>query len=164
MTSLRYLWQSRISVIFSCQRSRIISTKTGCYLPRPENVYSLVFLFTKVETEWQKCKQKSIEIKAFLLFYHTKEMKKCYFTGATMTIQSLAKSIKIYLERKYSRLFDWGHHLSREGNNLPRYMRKAERINEQTLKKKTCCFKEQLLCFYHWSFKYFLQYVGSNVY
>lgn len=91
MTSLRYLWQSRISVIFSCQRSRImISTKTGCYLPRPENVYSLVFLFTKVETEWQKCKQKLIEIKAFLLFYHTKEMKKCYFTGATMTIQNLA--------------------------------------------------------------------------
>lgn len=40
------------------------------------------------------------------------------------------------LERKHSRLFDWGHHLSREGNNLPRYMRKAERINEQTLKKK----------------------------
>lgn len=40
------------------------------------------------------------------------------------------------LERKYSRLFDWGHHLSREGNNLPRYMRKAERINEQTFKKK----------------------------
>lgn len=160
MTSLRYLWQSRISVIFSCQRSRIISTKPGCYLPRPENVYSLVFLFTKVETEWQKCKQKLIEIKAFLLFYHTKEMKKMLFHRS---YDDNTKS-SLPLERKYSRLFDWGHHLSREGNNLPRYMRKAERINEQTLKKKTCCFKEQLLCFYRWSFKYFLQYVGSNVY
>lgn len=69
-------------------------------------------------------------------------------TKSSKIYQNL-KSIKIYLERKYSRLFDWGHHLSREGNNLPQYMRKAERINEQTLKKKTCCFKEQLLCFYH---------------
>ena len=67
-------------------------------------------------------------------------------TKSSKIYQNL-KSIKIYLERKYSRLFDWGHHLSREGNNLPRYMRKAERINEQTLKKRLVASKSSYCVF-----------------